>query len=187
MNQIELVELNDEDKKRFIKHIQTHSVSCNFDGQQLKVHSGQGKSVQLVVYHSLILFKAQKLHYSEVEAKNSRYLAKMQEQQEYIASLQDTAEKLKDKLQALCGVNFGENTIDNCPLQNAISYDIQTLKTYMEEREAFYQEWKKRRDSIDIKVQISPTEITQSMLSGIEEAIKAKVKDLVNCEIGHTG
>ena len=40
---------------------------------------------------------------TEVAQLNERYLGKMQEQQNQIAELQDTAEKLKDKLQALYG------------------------------------------------------------------------------------
>lgn len=62
----------------------------------------------------------------------------------------EKAEALKDKLQVLYGVDFGEHSNGNCPFQNAIEYDDSSFITYMQEREAFYQNWKDSRNSISV-------------------------------------
>lgn len=112
---------------------------------------------------------------TEVAQLNERYLGKMQEQQNQIAELQDTAEKLKDKLQALCDINFGEDGVDNSPIDNALAFDITTLVTYMKEREAFYQSWKDSRNSLSVTVENKTVELTGDE----KQAYLQSVKDLL--------
>lgn len=72
----------------------------------------------------------------------------------------EKAEALKDKLQALYGVDFGEHSNANCPFQNAIEYDDSSLIEYMKERSAFYQNWKDSRNSITVDLNHKTVELT---------------------------
>lgn len=61
---------------------------------------------------------------------------------------QEKAEELKDKLQDLYGVDFGEHSNANCPFQNAIDYDDSGYKLVpIEPTEEMYLSGVKERSS----------------------------------------
>ena len=120
-----------------------------------------------------------RMEINQLKEMNKRYLGKMQEQQDQVAELQKIAGALKDKLQVLCSVDFGEDTDTNFPLKNAVSFDITSHTTYMQEREAFYQNWKDCRNSISMDIASIHVDLTGSEHEAFLDELKDKLANAV--------
>lgn len=101
-------------EKLYVKNAPSWALERDSDGSY-KYHATQS---------AFSLFEQQQAEIELLKSDRNHEVLELIDQRDY---MEDQAEQLKDKLQELYGVDFGEHSSCNFPFQNAINYNDSDL------------------------------------------------------------